>query len=41
MSKVFGIFNIKTGEVLGLPAMEGVATYGVRVTGDDIEIDVP
>ncbi len=35
------IFNIKTGEVLGPPAMEGVATYGVRVTEHDIEIDVP
>ncbi len=35
------IFNIKTGEVLSLPAMEGVASYGVRVTGGDIEIDVP
>ncbi len=35
------VFNIKTGEVLGLPAMEGVATYGVRVTEDGIEIDVP
>ncbi len=34
------IFNIKTGEVLDPPAMEGVATCGVRVTGDDIEIDV-
>ncbi len=35
------IFNIKTGEVLDPPAMEDVATYGVRVTEDDIEIDVP
>ncbi len=34
------IFNIKTGEAIGPPAMEGVATCGVRVTGDDIEIDV-
>ncbi len=35
------IFNIKTGGVLGPPALEGMATYGVRATGDDIEIDVP
>ncbi len=35
------IFNIMTGEAIGPPAMENVATYGVRVTGDGIEIDVP
>ncbi len=35
------IFNIKTGDAIGPPAMEGVATYGVHVTEDDIEIDVP
>ena len=34
-------FNIKTGEVLGPPAMESVSTYAARVSGDDIEIDVP
>ena len=35
------IFNIRTGEAIGPPAMENVAIYGVRVTEDDIEIDVP
>ncbi len=35
------IFNIKTGEVLDPPAIEDVAAYAVRVTEDDIEIDVP
>lgn len=33
-------FNIKTGDVTAEPAGENVASYNVRVTGDDIEIDV-
>ena len=33
-------FSIKTGEVTGPPAYEGVATYRVRVTGDDVEVEV-
>ncbi|MGH7909486.1 MAG: Rieske (2Fe-2S) protein, partial [Thermodesulfobacteriota bacterium] len=33
-------FNIKTGEVTAPPAVEGVARYNVRVTGDDIEVEV-
>ena len=33
-------FNIKTGEVTAAPAVEGVARYNVRVTGDDIEVEV-
>ncbi len=33
-------YNIKTGEVLGPPANRGVARYGVRVTGPDIEVQV-
>jgi nitrite reductase/ring-hydroxylating ferredoxin subunit len=33
-------FNIKTGKVTAPPAEEGVATYNVRVTGEDIEIEV-
>ena len=33
-------FNIKTGEVTASPAVEGVARYNVRVTGDDIEVEV-
>jgi nitrite reductase/ring-hydroxylating ferredoxin subunit len=32
-------FDIKTGEVLGPPAYEAVARYGVRVTGSDVEIE--
>jgi 3-phenylpropionate/trans-cinnamate dioxygenase ferredoxin subunit len=33
-------FDIRTGEVLGPPAYDDVARYAVRVTGNDIEIDV-
>lgn len=33
-------FNIKTGEVTAQPALENVATYNVRVSGDDIEIEL-
>ncbi|MGH8717169.1 MAG: Rieske (2Fe-2S) protein, partial [Burkholderiales bacterium] len=33
-------FNIKTGEVTATPADENVARYNVRVTGDDIEVEV-
>lgn len=33
-------FDIRTGEVLGPPAYEGVARYSVRVTGTDIEVEV-
>ena len=33
-------FNIKTGEVTVSPAVENVARYNVRVTGDDIEVEV-
>ena len=33
-------FNIKSGEVTGPPAPEGVTKYTVRVTGDVIEIEV-
>ncbi|MBI2297192.1 MAG: non-heme iron oxygenase ferredoxin subunit [Betaproteobacteria bacterium] len=33
-------FNIKTGEVTAPPAVESVARYNVRVTGDDIEVEV-
>jgi 3-phenylpropionate/trans-cinnamate dioxygenase ferredoxin component len=34
------MFDIRTGEVLGPPAYDDVATYAVRVTGDDIEVEV-
>jgi 3-phenylpropionate/trans-cinnamate dioxygenase ferredoxin subunit len=33
-------FDIRTGEVLGRPAYDDVARFDVRVTGNDIEIDV-
>lgn len=33
-------FNIKTGEVTAQPACENVGRYNVRVTGDDIEVEV-
>jgi 3-phenylpropionate/trans-cinnamate dioxygenase ferredoxin subunit len=33
-------FDIRTGEVLGPPAYDDVARFDVRVTGNDIEIDV-
>ena len=33
-------FDVRTGEVAGPPAQKGVARYGVRVTGADVEIEV-
>jgi nitrite reductase/ring-hydroxylating ferredoxin subunit len=33
-------FNIKTGAVTAPPAVDGVARYNVRVTGDDVEIEL-
>lgn len=33
-------FNIKTGEALGPPAYENVATFRVRVTADDLEVEL-
>ena len=33
-------FDIKTGEVLADPAYDAVARHNVRVTGDDIEVEV-
>jgi 3-phenylpropionate/trans-cinnamate dioxygenase ferredoxin subunit len=33
-------FNIRTGEVLGPPALRGVARYTVRLTGTDLEVQV-
>ena len=33
-------FNVRTGEVLSLPATEPIATYPVRVEGDDIYVAV-
>ena len=36
----FATFNIKTGECTGPPASDDVATYVVRVVGEDIEIEL-
>ena len=33
-------FKVKTGEVAGPPAFEGVKHYAVRIDGGDIEIEV-
>ena len=33
-------FSIVSGQARGLPAMEDVTTYEVRVTGDDVEVEV-
>lgn len=33
-------FSIVSGEARSLPAMENVASYKVRVTGDDVEVEV-
>jgi 3-phenylpropionate/trans-cinnamate dioxygenase ferredoxin subunit len=33
-------FDIRSGEVLGPPAYDDVARYGVRVMGTDVEVEV-
>jgi 3-phenylpropionate/trans-cinnamate dioxygenase ferredoxin component len=33
-------FNVRTGGVLEPPATEGVATYVVRVTGEEVEVEL-
>ena len=33
-------FDLRTGEALGPPAVQGVARYRVRVAGSDIEIEL-
>jgi nitrite reductase/ring-hydroxylating ferredoxin subunit len=33
-------FDLRTGEVLAGPARRGVGTYRVRVSGEDLEIEV-
>src|SRR5689334_10953687 len=33
-------FNVRTGAVLSLPATQPVQTYPVRVTADDVEVEV-
>ena len=34
------VFDVTTGNVLGPPAAVGVSRYNVRVSGNDIEIEV-
>ena len=33
-------FNVKTGAVLGPPATRGVKGFPVRITGNDVEVEV-
>lgn len=33
-------FNITSGEVVGPPARAGVASYCIRVTGSDVEVEL-
>ena len=33
-------FDVRTGEVVGPPAQQAVARYGVRVTERDIEVEI-
>ena len=33
-------YNIKTGAVLSPPAPQGVKSFPVRVTGNDVEVDI-
>ena len=33
-------FNIKTGAVVAPPAPQGVKSFPVRVTGDDVEVEI-
>ena len=34
------LFNVTTGAVLGPPAAQDVASYNVRVEGNDVEVEV-
>ena len=33
-------FNVKTGAVTAAPAEQGVKSFPVRVTGDDVEVEI-
>lgn len=33
-------FDVRTGEVLALPAIVGVATYPVTIEGDDVYVEI-
>jgi nitrite reductase/ring-hydroxylating ferredoxin subunit len=34
------VFDVTTGSVMGLPASRRVASYAVRMEGDDIEVEL-
>ena len=34
-------FNVKNGAVLTPPAQQGVKSFPVRVTGNDVEVEIP
>jgi nitrite reductase/ring-hydroxylating ferredoxin subunit len=34
------VFDVTTGEVISPPAPLGVATYPVRIAGDDVEVEI-
>jgi nitrite reductase/ring-hydroxylating ferredoxin subunit len=34
------VFDVTTGSVLGLPAPRSVASYAVRIEGEDIEVEL-
>ena len=34
------VFDVTTGEVLGPPAPKGVSRYNVRVSGNNIEVEI-
>jgi len=36
-----GVFDIRTGEVLALPAVRGIPAYPVRETNGQIEVGIP
>ncbi len=36
-----GQFNVRTGEVVQAPPSEPIATYAVRVEGDEIKVEKP
>ena len=33
-------FNVKTGAVMTPPAQQGVKSFPVRITGDDVEVEI-
>ena len=35
-----GCFNIKTGAVVDPPPMDDLATYNVRLSGEDVEVEI-